>query len=213
MPWARVISSGSTVAQKLQDEGFDAVFVAKGYDEKSLCNLGLERNIELAFVGSLKSGAYSERKVFLDKLALVEPLKIMRTNSGEEYLRALNSIRFFVSADVGMGEYMIKNFEAMACGCVLFAYDQGADENEALGFIDMYNVVLYRSVEEFREKLAQLRRNPDVADSIAEHGCQLVNERFRFSDLGKEIARQLHDPLRDHKVGSFWQRVKCSLLG
>ena len=67
MPWARVISSGSTVAQKLQDEGFDAVFVAKGYDEKSLCNLGLERNIELAFVGSLKSGAYSE-KYFLINL-------------------------------------------------------------------------------------------------------------------------------------------------
>ncbi len=34
---------------------------------------------------------------------------------GEEYCATLNRIRFFVSADVGMGEYMIKSFEAMAC--------------------------------------------------------------------------------------------------
>ena len=66
----------------------------------------------------------------------------------------LNRIRFFVSADIGMGEYMIKNFEAMACGCVLLAYDQGELENEALGFIDMHNIVLYRRLDELRDKLS-----------------------------------------------------------
>lgn len=154
LPAARVISSGFGVASRLRDEGVDAVFVPKGYDQELLHDQNLDRDIELAFVGSVKSGAYRERKAFLDALACEEPLQIIRTNSGSEYVQMLNRIRFFVSADIGMGEYMIKNFEAMACGCVLLAYDQGELENEALGFIDMHNIVLYRRLDELRDKLS-----------------------------------------------------------
>ena len=143
LPWARVISSGFVVAERLRSEGFDAVFVPKGYDQTQLQDLGRERDIELAFVGSTNSVAYSGRKALLDELGQVEPLLVTRTKSGVEYLETLNRIRFFVSADVGMGEFMIKNFEAMACGCVLLAYDQGAAEGAALGLQDMHNVVFY----------------------------------------------------------------------
>jgi hypothetical protein len=119
------------VSERLRQEGFDAVFVPKGYDQTLLSDQGRERDIELAFVGSTNSVAYSGRKALLDELGQVENLVVTRTKSGEEYCDTLNRIRFFVSADVGMGEYMIKNFEAMACGCVLFAYDQGEAENLA----------------------------------------------------------------------------------
>ena len=124
LPWARVISSGYMVSERLRREGFDAVFVPKGYDEQLLTDQGRERDIELAFVGSTGSVAYSGRKALLDELGQVENLVVTRTKSGEDYCNTLNRIRFFVSADVGMGEYMIKNFEAMACGCVLLAYDR-----------------------------------------------------------------------------------------
>ena len=69
MPWARIISSGAQVSQRLREEGFDAYFVPKGYDQALLSYQGRERDIELAFVGSTKSGAYSERKALLDELA------------------------------------------------------------------------------------------------------------------------------------------------
>ena len=118
-----MISSGFVVAERLRSEGFDAVFVPKGYDQTQLQDQGRERDIELAFVGSTNSVAYSGRKALLDELGQVEPLLVTRTKSGAEYLETLNRIRFFVSADVGMGEFMIKNFEAMACGCVLLAYE------------------------------------------------------------------------------------------
>src|SRR5690606_5657030 len=62
LPWARVISSGYRVSERLREEGFDAVFVPKGYDEQLLSDQGRERDIELAFVGSTKSVAYSGRK-------------------------------------------------------------------------------------------------------------------------------------------------------
>ena len=104
LPWARVISSGYMVSERLRQEGFDAEFVPKGYDQQLLTDQGRERDIDLAFVGSTNSVAYSGRKALLDELAQVENLLVTRTKSGEEYCNTLNRIRFFVSADVGMGE-------------------------------------------------------------------------------------------------------------
>ena len=90
----RASSVQAQVSQRLREEGFDAYFVPKGYDQALLSYQGRERDIELAFVGSTKSGAYSERKALLDELAKVESLIVTRTNSGEDYCNTLNRIRF-----------------------------------------------------------------------------------------------------------------------
>ncbi|TFB41707.1 glycosyltransferase [Pseudomonas sp. F01002] len=211
LPWARVISSGFMVAARLREEGFDAVFVPKGYDQSLLQDQGRERDIELAFVGSTNSVAYSGRKALLDELARVEPLVVTRTKSGEEYCDTLNRIRYFVSADVGMGEFMIKNFEAMACGCVLLAYDQGAAESSALGLHDMHNVVFYQSIPQLQEKLARLRADPELAQRIACNGRELVVGQFSFARIGKRIVEELEPALRPHAPLSLLEKVRLKL--
>ncbi|WP_277373672.1 glycosyltransferase [Pseudomonas sp. AA-38] len=204
MPWARVISSGAQVAKRLAEEGFDACFVPKGYDQALLGFQGRERDIELGFVGSTKSVAYSGRKALLDELGQVENLFVTKTKSGDEYCEMLNRIRFFVSADVGMGEYMIKNFEAMACGCVLLAYDQGEIENSALGFVDMHNLVLYRTVAELRKKLSLLRAEPERAQRIAQAGRLLVEEKYGFNRIGQQIVDAMRPALRAPQRRANW---------
>lgn len=211
LPWARVLSSGAVVTRRLQEEGVDAVFIPKGYDQELLINLHQSRDIELGFIGSTKSTAYSKRKEFLDKLSVNENLLVRRTSPGEEYLQTLNRIRFFVSADIGIGEYMIKNFEAMACGCVLFAYDQGTEENKALGFKDMENIVLYRTVEECQEKLAVLRANTMLAEQIAKRGQALAEKHYTFSEIGKKIVQAIEPALRDQPEPSSWLKLKSWL--
>ncbi|MCU1750758.1 glycosyltransferase [Pseudomonas sp. 6D_7.1_Bac1] len=211
LPWARVISSGFMVSERLREEGFDAVFVPKGYDQALLKEQGRERDIELAFVGSTNSVAYSGRKALLDELARVEPLVVTRTNSGEEYCDTLNRIRFFVSADVGMGEYMIKNFEAMACGCVLLAYDQGAAENRALGLQDMHNVVLYRDIAQLQDKLARLRADSELALSIARNGLDLAVRQFGFDHIGQRVVEALQPALRPRAPLSLLEKLRLKL--
>ena len=215
LPWARVISSGHMVTERLRAEGFDAVFVPKGYDQALLQapppEERRERDIELAFVGSTNSVAYSGRKALLDELAQVEPLVVTRTKSGEEYCATLNRIRFFVSADVGMGEYMIKNFEAMACGCVLLAFDQGAAENQALGFKDMVNVVFYKDIPQLQEKLAALRSNPQLAAEIARNGQDLAVSQFSFARIGQRIVEALKPPLRPRAPLSLLEKLRLKL--
>ncbi|MDM8348426.1 glycosyltransferase [Pseudomonas sp. sp1636] len=209
LPGSRVISSGAEVTRRLREEGFDAVFVPKGYDQALLRDLGLERDIELAFVGSTKSVAYSGRKALLDELGRVENLTVTRTKSGEEYLNTLNRIRFFVSADVGMGEYMIKNFEAMACGCVLLAYWQGGAEEQALGFEDMGNLVLYRDVAELQQKLQILRGDPQLAQRIARAGQQLVTERYSFAAVGRSVVEAMTPPLAAQPPLTTAERIRA----
>lgn len=211
LPWVRVLCSGASITRRLQEEGFDVRFVAKGYDQALLTNHQHARDIELGFVGSIKSATYSHRKAFLEQLAEQENMLITRTNSGEEYVNTLNRIRFFVSADVGMQEYMIKNFEAMACGCVLFAYDQGAEDNEALGFVDMENIVLYQDLEGFRQRLEKLRNEPELAEQIAKNGQELVEKRFSFASLGRDVVEALSEPLRPMPQTSVWQQWRNKL--
>ncbi|MCY1413395.1 Glycosyl transferases group 1 [compost metagenome] len=136
---------------------------------------------------------------------------VTRTKSGEDYCNTLNRIRFFVSADVGMGEYMIKNFEAMACGCVLLAYDQGEEENRALGLQDMHNVVFYDNIPTLQEKLRRLRANPELARQIAENGRHLAVSRFSFGAVGRSIVDHMRPALRPHPPLSAWQRLRLKL--
>lgn len=211
LPWARILSSGFVVSERLREEGFDAVFVPKGYDQTLLQDQGLARDIELAFVGSTNSVAYSGRKALLDELGQVEPLVVTRTKSGEEYCQTLNRIRFFVSADVGMGEYMIKNFEAMACGCVLLAYDQGAEENRALGLQDMENVVFYRNIPQLQEKLAVLRVDSELAARIAVNGRNLAMSQFSFATIGQRIVKELEPELRKAASIGWIERLRAVL--
>jgi glycosyltransferase involved in cell wall biosynthesis len=203
LPWARIINSGYQVSEKLRSEGFDSVFVPKGYDQKHLRNLHKCRDIELGFLGSVENKTYKKRKELLKSLSEAENLVIARTNSGDEYLAMLNRIKMFVGADIGFGEYMIKNFEAMACGCLLLTWDQGNRENRALGLEDMVNVVLFRDLDELRQKLTKLRSTPSLIEQIAARGQKLVEVQYGWEMLGQKVAEEIKKPLREKTVKSF----------
>jgi glycosyltransferase involved in cell wall biosynthesis len=212
LPAIRVLSSGFQVTKKLLAEGVDAIFVSKGCYQDSLRNLDGVRDIELAFIGTTKSDGYQNRRTILDAIKAYEPeMKVLVTKSGNDYCETLNRIRFFISPDMGMGEYMIKNFEAMACGCVLCAFNQGEEENQALGFVDMENLVLFRNTDELREKLQRLRADPAQADRIAAAGQALVEREYFYERIAERIVEALRPPLRPNPVPGALERLRLAL--
>lgn len=212
LPAARVVVTGASVAQQLAAEGIDVTFLPKGYDSRTLYDEQQPRDIELGFIGRTSSRDYAGRKEMLDSLAAVEPLQLPRTEQGADYRRMLNRIRYFVSADVGLGEYMAKNFEAMACGCVLLAWRQGSEE-AAIGLEHGKHLMLYSSLEELREHLAQLRGDPQLADRVALAGQALVTHQLSHEQLAVRLAALLQEPWPElPPVASFWQRLGA-LLG
>jgi len=196
IPWVRVLVSGARVKQKLCEEGVDACFVPKGYCNTAISNLYLERTINLGFIGGLSSKVYSQRKSILEELSKVTELKILHAKSGEDYNEYLNKIKVFVNADVGLGEYMIKNFEAMAAGCILATWNHGKEENLAIGFKDLENVLLYSSIDELKKKLDQVNKDQNLAEKIRSNGQKLAEEQYTWYKIAQKAAIEIQKPLR-----------------
>jgi glycosyltransferase involved in cell wall biosynthesis len=208
LPSARVIFTGHQVCEKFKLMGVDAHFLPKGYDSSKLYDTGRSRDIELGFVGRLGSDAYRERKKFLERAVTEHGLQILRTDPGDAYREALNRIRIFVSADIGLGEYMAKNFEAMACGCVLIAYQQGAGEEEALGLEDGRQVLLYRDYAEFSRLLKSVVCEPERLSELARAASTYARQRFDYVEQSRDVMTILIPALtRSAQNSSIFQRL------
>lgn len=206
LPNARVVVTGASVAERLRGEGFNVHFIAKGYDPRTIYCGAAARDIELGFIGRTASAAYGGRKELLDRLAAQEPLQLLRTEPGQPYREMLNRIRYFVSADVGFGEYMAKNFEAMACGCVLLAWRQGGEEG-AIGLEEGTHLLLYSDLDELRRHLADLRGDPARAGQIAEQGRRFVESRMTHTHLAERLLEVLQQPWPEVRKLSVWQTL------
>ncbi|SDR80236.1 Glycosyl transferases group 1 [Halopseudomonas xinjiangensis] len=201
----RIIVSGATVANKFRREGFDVHFLPKGYDASVIHDHGMERNIPLGFIGKVHSDVYRQRGELLEELSRRHELQLLRTAPGLDYARTLARIEIFVSADIGLGEYMAKNFEAMGAGCLLMAYDHGIEETRALGFEDMKNVVLFKDADEFAAKLETLRARPEAIRTIARNGQLLAESRFAFQRMGERLYDILAQPLMPRSDRLSWR--------
>ncbi len=189
----KLICSGFYNTARYRAMGIDASFISKGYDSGCLCNLMQERDIELGFIGRIEEDLYKDRKVYLKDIEKNLGLQLLRTETKDEYLQALNRIKIFVSADIGYNEYMAKNFEAMACGCLLLAKRQENGEEGALGLIDMHNVVLYSDLEDAKEKAQLLMQNDSLVKDIAARGQKLVEDSLTFRKKGEELYSVLKE--------------------
>lgn len=206
VPGLKVISTGHRVTRHLCDSGINASFIPKGFDQARLNDRQYPaRDIELGFIGRLGSEAYSARRLMLESLAQRESLQIMRTSSAEEYVDTLNRIRCFVSADVGLGEYMAKNFEAMACGCLLIAKRQGLGEEDALGFVEGGNVLLYDDLDSLCAQVAWIREHPEQATEIARQGREHVLARNTYAYLAAQVAKVIAEPFLPSPSLSWWR--------
>lgn len=204
LPNARIVVTGASVAERLMREGFKVHFIPKGYDPRMIFLEEVERDIELGFIGRTASAAYQDRKRLLDRLAVEDSLQLLRTAPGEPYRKMLNRIRYFVSADVNLGEYMAKNFEAMACGCVLLAWRQGSEE-PAIGLEDGVHLLLYSDVDELRRHLVRLRDDANLGRAIAEGGRRFVEQHLSHPQLAERLIKVLEESWPAVEPVPAWQ--------
>ncbi len=209
VPHARVVFTGFRVAERFRNMGVDACFLPKGYDSSKLYDMHRMRDIPLGFIGRLGSDAYRGRREFLEQAAEKYGVQILRTDPGDDYRNTLNRIRVFVSADIGLGEYMAKNFEAMACGCVLLAWRQGGGEEEALGLEHGRHILLYDDEAGFGKLLQRLKEEPQLFERLAAEGKTLAAQRFDYAMQGRQLLQIMQPAIRNPgQVSSIWQRLR-----
>lgn len=186
----KVLVTGHNTADNLRRAGIPAFFIPKGYSSHNTGLLNIKRDIEVGFIGRINNDAYKRRAETLEEAKKELQCSIMRTNTPKEYKKTLNRIRFFFSADIGLNEYMAKNFEAMACGCILVAYRQGNTEESSLGLKDMENCILYNNIEEAKQKILDVKSKPDWEKQLRAQSASLARN-FSHWNLGIKISEQL----------------------
>lgn len=202
-----VIVTSYSIAGYLRGKGITAHCILKAYDDALLHNKNRVRDIDLAFVGRIKSDVYRHRKNLLLKMQDELGLKLLRTQTPAEYLEVLNNIKVFVSADIGFNEHMIKNFEAMACGCLLLVKKQPT-EDEKVGFVHMENVVQYNTEKEAIELARDLLNNPGKVKEIARAGQKLVESKHKYSHRISDFVKILRLPYPEREFKeSVFQRM------
>lgn len=212
VPHAKIINTGAYVTSRFRAQGVDSYFVAKGFDPETLWNTKAERRVRLGFIGTLASNVYQQRKNAIEYMRAHAGLTIFRTEGAEEYRAVLNSIDVFFSADIGLDEYMAKNFEATACGCILLAYRQGNGEEEALGLIDGVNCLLYSSVAEAEQKLAFLyQQGPAFIEKIRQASLEHAQLHFTRAVMAEVVWQViLRKPVcAPPSSPSLWRRLFC----
>jgi len=75
----------------------------------------------------------------------------------------------------------------------------------------MENLVLYRTVVELRDKLAQLRADPAWAARIAVNGRMLAESRYSFARIGAEVVQAMQAPLRSAPIPGWFCRLRNRL--
>jgi len=204
LPHARVVVTGALLAERLRADGVVVSFLAKGFDPSRLFVEPGPRDIELAFIGRTASSTYAPRKALLQELAGCEPLQVLRTEPGEAYRRMLNRVQIFVSADLGLHEYMAKSFEAMACGCVVLAWRQAAEE-AAIGLEEGKHLLLYSSLDELRRHLARMRREPALAQALGQNGRVFVEQHLSYEHLAAGLSQVLQEPTLPYVAPARWR--------
>jgi hypothetical protein len=169
--------------------------------------MGLERDIDVLFLGSRSEAVNPRRARLLERLATIADRRRIVIDTGygdEEYASMLNRARIVFNHSV-RNEMNLRCFEAPACGALLFVEEDNIEVNEYLE--DRRDVVLYRP-NNLLELIEYYLDHDDEERTIAKNGQEMVerlaplNRLDRLFDLidqapsGRRFFRELSEPDR-----------------
>jgi len=184
------VASGEDVAERLREQGVAAAWVPKGYDERYFYDEGQAR------AGVCTYGtAYPSRQAMARHLRRrgLQPAQLVAyLGLGHELNMYLGRVVCNLDGRYPPGlpgkvvrrlapgaffrprpgfEPMIKNFEAAAAGCAVFA--DSITEFEMLGFVDGDTIITYRTFPELADRLSDYIDRPEALRTIGRRAARL----------------------------------------
>jgi tetratricopeptide (TPR) repeat protein len=159
---------------------------------------GVDRDIDVLFVGNLNHDVHHERAPWLSRLARLgtrHRVHILSGVYGDDYAALLNRARIVWNRSI-RGELNMRAYEAAACGAVLFLEEENLEVQDV--FADRESCVLYNAAN-LEALVDHYLARPDLCARIAEAGWARV-QRETYRD---HLVKLLGDakPLR---TGRRW---------
>lgn len=145
-----------------------------------------KRPMDVTFVGHLNRECHQDRKIFLEKVSKVTPLKIIQAPWDQIYPNSKIVVNKSINNDLNF-----RVFEALASGCLLIT------DHIDSGLYDLFtpweHLLVYESIDECVELIEYVLRHLDVLDAIAQNGHELFRrchtEACRAEVVISELAR------------------------
>lgn len=176
--------------------------------------LGLDRDIDVAFAGNLAAAAHPDRARYLERLALLADryrVAVARDLAPEDYARLLNRARIVFNHSI-RGELNLRVFETMACGALAFLEESNAEVRD--WFADGRDIVLYNE-RNFEERLHYYLGHEAEARAVAARGAaraQAFAGERRFTELIDRLAARPTGGRRFLELPPVEQRYQTLLM-
>lgn len=147
-------------------------------------DLGFERDIDVAFVGTIDSRLNAERRAFLEEFKTRHPLFMTQGN----YVPVFNRARLVLNQSA-VGELNFRIFEAMACGAAVLT------ERIDNGLLELFTPgedILTYPKDHAREAARQARSalaDPNLA-AIAQNGKRTVRSHHSATARARHIVNE-----------------------
>ena len=110
-----------------------------------------------------------------------------------KYVRMINQTRMVITSNNIFNSLSMKYTEALACGSFLFG-DPPEDFSE-LGFKDGYHLVLYKSLDDLRDKILYYKENKKEREQIAANGMSFVRRNHSNEARVKQFTEIIEKEL------------------
>lgn len=191
IPWARVLVPHGKALDFLRDYPVAAASVPLGFNGEWFVDQGRVRAVPAAIVADLDDPPDKKRRRHLFEIKTQNKLQIYDPEEGLALAEQLNQMGIVVCNDEFCGGYRGLNAKVLACGAALMTWDRGEQENQANGFVDMENVILYRDSKSAHARLNFLKRHGDELERIRQAGKALADAEHSDRALAEKVAGQL----------------------
>jgi len=148
-----------------------------------------QRDLDIAYVGSMNRGMYESRARLLDMLMQRFPRSYIGRAKPEEipaiYQRAKIVFNWSLNNDVNM-----RYFEAMSAGAVLVTNKLHASGAEFL-FQPGIDYLEYADEANLLQSIEQLLNDPKLLDQIGRHGQKTVQAKHTYLQRAQQLMQQL----------------------
>ena len=171
--------------------GKNSIWLPNAYDDDYVKPDGGEKLYDVGFCGNILN-----RGGLLNLIDAEFGVKKDIFVIGEDMVKAINSYKVHVNANISC-DFNYRNLETIGCGTILAAHDS-TEQYELLGFKDGENCILFKTMEEFKEKVRKV-----LADD---------SYRTKMSKEEKKLAKKHTYKVRAKTIIEEWKTLKKEQL-
>lgn len=157
-------------------------------------NLNLKKDIDVFAVFTTNNKVYPNREKVHKLLKEMKGVSCFTKRvEHEDYINKINRSKICITSNNKFKSLSIKYYEIMACGSLLLA-DEPEDLKE-LGFIDGKHLVIYKNLNDLKDKIFYYLDHEKEREEIAKIGMSFVreyhNNSYRVQQMTKVIQEEL----------------------